>query len=61
MTRFITTFQQACPGQSLTYTANDSGAGIGDFLGSRTDFGGSDSSMTRDESNSGQQRCGSPV
>ena len=61
MTLFVKAFQQACPKQSLTYTANDSGAGIAEFLANRTDFGGSDSSLSRDESNKGQQRCGSPV
>lgn len=61
MTRFVKAFQQACPKQSLTYTANDSGAGISDFLGNRTDFGGSDSSLSKDEATKGQQRCGSPV
>jgi phosphate transport system substrate-binding protein len=61
MTHFVKAFEQACPGQSLTYTANDSGAGISEFVGSQTDFGGSDSTLTRDEYAKGQQRCGSPV
>jgi phosphate transport system substrate-binding protein len=61
MTRFAKAFEQACPKQSLTYTANDSGAGVSDFLGNRTDFGGSDSSLNKDEATKGQQRCGSPV
>ena len=33
MTRFVKAFEQACPGQSLNYTPNGSGAGISDFLG----------------------------
>ncbi len=61
MSRFIAAFRQACPGQSLTYAATDSGAGIKDFLGDRTDLGGSDSSLSRDELSKGQQRCGSPA
>jgi phosphate transport system substrate-binding protein len=61
MTHFVKAFEQACPGQSLTYTANDSGAGISEFLSNQTDFGGSDSTLTRDEYAKGQQRCGSPV
>jgi phosphate transport system substrate-binding protein len=61
MTHFVKAFEQACPGQSLTYTANDSGAGIRDFLNNQTDFGGSDSTLTKDEYAKGQQRCGSPV
>ena len=61
MTHFVKAFEQACPGQSLTYTANDSGAGISEFVSNQTDFGGSDSTLTRDEYAKGQQRCGSPV
>src|SRR5271168_2286694 len=61
MPRFVKAFEQACPGQSLTYTANDSGAGISEFLSNQTDFGGSDSTLTPDEYAKGRQRCGSPV
>jgi phosphate transport system substrate-binding protein len=61
MTHFVKAFEQACPGQSLTYTANDSGAGISEFLGNQTDFGASDSTLTYDEYAKGRQRCGSPV
>lgn len=42
MTRFVNVFEQACPGQTLNYTANGSGAGISEFNGNQTDFGGSD-------------------
>jgi phosphate transport system substrate-binding protein len=61
MTHFVKAFEQACPRQSLSYTANDSGAGISEFVSNQTDFGGSDSTLTRDEYVKGQQRCGSPV
>lgn len=61
MTRFVKAFEQACPGQSLNYTANGSGAGISEFLGGQTDFGSSDSPLSRDEYGRAQQRCGSPV
>jgi phosphate transport system substrate-binding protein len=61
MIHFVKAFEQACPAQSLAYTANDSGAGISEFLSNQTDFGGSDSTLTRDEYAKGQQRCGSPV
>jgi phosphate transport system substrate-binding protein len=62
MTLFVKAFAQACPGQSLTYTANDSAAGIKDFLDNQTDFGGSDSTLTNQEYDKGRQRCGgSPV
>jgi phosphate transport system substrate-binding protein len=61
MTRFIKAFEQACPGQSLNYTANGSGAGISEFIGNQTDFGGSDSPLSKDEYTKARQRCGSPV
>jgi phosphate transport system substrate-binding protein len=61
MTRFVKAFEQACPGQSLNYTANGSGAGIGEFVGNQTDFAGSDSPLSKDEYARAQQRCGSPA
>lgn len=41
MTRFVKAYEKACPGQTLTYTSNGSGAGVSEFLGGKTDFGGS--------------------
>jgi phosphate transport system substrate-binding protein len=61
MTRFVKAFEQACPGQTLNYTANGSGAGISEFNGNQTDFGGSDSPLKKDEYAAAQQRCGSPA
>jgi phosphate transport system substrate-binding protein len=61
MTRFVKAFEQACPGQSLNYTPNGSGAGINEFIGNQTDFGGSDSSLSQDEYTKAGQRCGSPA
>jgi len=61
MSRFVKAFEQACPGQSLNYTANGSGAGISEFIGNQTDFGGSDSRMVPSEYAAAQQRCGSPA
>ncbi len=61
MTRFVKAFEQACPGQSLNYTPNGSGAGISEFLGNQTDFAGSDSPLSADEYARAQQRCGSPA
>jgi phosphate transport system substrate-binding protein len=61
MTRFVKAFEQACPGQSLNYTPNGSGAGISEFMGNQTDFGGSDSPLSKDEYTKAEQRCGSPV
>jgi phosphate transport system substrate-binding protein len=59
MTLFISAFQKACQGQTLTYTSNGSGAGISDFITGKTDFGGSDSPMTADQAAQAKQRCGS--
>ncbi|MDD4865913.1 MAG: substrate-binding domain-containing protein, partial [Mycobacterium sp.] len=61
MTRFVNAFEQACPGQSLNYTANGSGAGISEFSGNQTDFGGSDSPLAQNEYAAAQRRCGSPA
>jgi phosphate transport system substrate-binding protein len=61
MTRFVNAFEQACPGQTLNYTANGSGAGISEFTGNQTDFGGSDSPLAAKEYDAAQQRCSSPA
>jgi phosphate transport system substrate-binding protein len=61
MTRFVNAFEQACPGQTLNYTPNGSGAGISEFTGNQTDFGGSDSPLIPSEYAAAQQRCGSPA
>ena len=58
MPRFVKAFEQACSGQTLNYTANGSGAGISDFTGNQTDFGGSDSPLVPSEYAAAQQRCG---
>jgi phosphate transport system substrate-binding protein len=59
MTRFIKAYEKACPGQTLTYTSNGSGAGVSQFLAGLTDFGGSDSPLAGEEYNTAKQRCGS--
>ncbi len=59
MTRFVKAFEQACPDQTLNYTPNGSGAGIREFNGNQTDFGGSDSPLSPQEYATAQQRCGS--
>jgi phosphate transport system substrate-binding protein len=61
MARFVNAFEQACSGQTLNYTANGSGAGINEFIGNQTDFGGSDVPLSADEHTKAQQRCGSPA
>jgi phosphate transport system substrate-binding protein len=59
MTRFVNAYEKACPGQTLTYTPNGSGAGVSEFLAGQTDFGGSDSPLAGDEYSKAKQRCGS--
>ncbi|HZA09475.1 phosphate ABC transporter substrate-binding protein PstS [Mycobacterium sp.] len=59
MTRFVDAYQRACPGQTVTYTANGSGAGVNEFINNRTAFGGTDSPMTPDQQAKAGQRCGS--
>ncbi len=59
MTRFVNAFEQACPGQTLNYTANGSGAGITEFNSNQTDFAGSDSPLAPIEEFAAQKRCGS--
>ncbi len=61
MARFVNAFEQACSGQTLNYTANGSGAGINEFVGNQTDFGGSDVALKPEEHAKAQQRCGSPA
>ncbi|WP_374024622.1 phosphate ABC transporter substrate-binding protein PstS [Mycobacterium sp. HNNTM2301] len=61
MTRFVEAFEQACPGWTLNYTPNGSGAGIGEFTGNQTDFAGSDSPLAPIEYFAARQRCGSPA
>ncbi|MGO9924681.1 MAG: phosphate ABC transporter substrate-binding protein PstS [Mycobacterium sp.] len=59
MTRFVKAFEQACSGQTLNYTPDGSGAGISEFIGNQTDFGGSDVPLAPNEHEAAQQRCGS--
>jgi phosphate transport system substrate-binding protein len=61
MSRFVKAFEQACPGQSVNYTPNGSGAGISEFMGDQTDFGGSDSPLNLGEYAKANQRCGAPA
>jgi phosphate transport system substrate-binding protein len=58
MKQFIAAYGKACPGQTLNYSANGSGAGISDFLAGKTDFAGSDLPLTGDQYAAAKQRCG---
>jgi phosphate transport system substrate-binding protein len=61
MTRFVNAYEQACSGYTLNYTSNGSGAGVSEFVGNQTDFGGSDSPLNKDkgEYDKANARCGS--
>ena len=61
MARFVKAYESACPGNTLNYTANGSGAGIREFVGNQTDLGGSDVPLSAEEATQAQERCGSPA
>ena len=63
MTRFVSAYETACSGQTLNYTSNGSGAGVSEFIGKQTDFGGSDSPLNASagETDKAAGRCGSPA
>src|ERR1700753_326899 len=58
MSHFITSYEESCSGKQLDYSATGSGAGVSDFIGAKTDFGGSDSPLSGDEDSGAKQRCG---
>jgi phosphate transport system substrate-binding protein len=59
MTRFVAAYESACSGETLNYTSNGSGAGVKEFTGKQTDFGGSDSPLSQEkgEVDAAKQRC----
>ena len=59
VTRFVTAYETACSGFTLNYTSSGSGAGVSEFLGGQTDFGGSDSPLSAEkgEVEKAKQRC----
>jgi phosphate transport system substrate-binding protein len=61
MTRFVRAYEKSCPGYTLDYTSNGSGAGVEEFLAGQTDFGGSDSPLVGDDYRKAKERCGSDV
>jgi phosphate transport system substrate-binding protein len=58
MKSFVRAYGKACPGHTLSYTANGSGAGISDFLAGKNDFAGSDTPLAEDQYAPAKQRCG---
>lgn len=63
MERFVAAYEANCDGYTLNYTSSGSGAGVNEFLGGQTDFGGTDSplSQSKGEPAKAQERCGSPA
>ncbi|MCV7122322.1 phosphate ABC transporter substrate-binding protein PstS [Mycobacterium lacus] len=61
--QFVYAYIHACPGHTLDYNANGSGAGMKLFLGNQTDLAGSDSPMnpSKGEPDRAAERCGSPA
>lgn len=59
MTRFVAAYEAACDGFTLDYTSNGSGAGVKEFTGKQTDFGGSDSPLSAEkgEVTAAKARC----
>ncbi|MBO0856268.1 MAG: phosphate ABC transporter substrate-binding protein PstS, partial [Nocardia sp.] len=63
MDRFINAYEQNCDGSKLDYTSSGSGAGVNEFVGNQTDFGGSDSALDpkKGEPEKAAARCGGPA
>lgn len=61
MTIFANSFAMSCEGQTLDYNSNGSGAGVKEFTGGQTDFGGSDSPLKDAEYTQAEQRCEAPA
>lgn len=59
MDRFVNAYESACSGYTLNYTSSGSGAGVSEFVGGQTDFGGSDSplSESKGEVAKAKERC----
>jgi phosphate transport system substrate-binding protein len=60
VTRFVTAYESACSGYTLNYTSSGSGAGVSEFIGGQTDFGGTDSPLNAEkgEVDKAKARCG---
>ncbi|MFZ0904267.1 MAG: phosphate ABC transporter substrate-binding protein PstS [Mycobacterium sp.] len=61
--QFVYAYIRACPGYTLDYNANGSGAGVEQLLNNETDLAGSDKPLdpAKGELDRAQQRCGSPA
>ena len=61
MEQFVYAYIHACPGYTMDYNANGSGAGLQEFLNNQTDLAGSDKPLnpSKGEPDRARQRCGS--
>ncbi len=63
MEQFVFAYVKACPGYTLDYNANGSGAGVTDFVGNVSDLAGSGDPLdpAKGQVDRAAQRCGSPA
>lgn len=61
--QFVYAYVRACPGYTLDYNANGSGAGVTQFLNNQTDLAGSDIPLDRTtgQTDRAAARCNSPA
>ncbi|MFZ0906102.1 MAG: phosphate ABC transporter substrate-binding protein PstS [Mycobacterium sp.] len=61
--QFVYAYIRACPGYTLDYNANGSGAGVKDFVSNETDLAGSGDPLnpSKGQPERAAQRCGSPA
>jgi phosphate transport system substrate-binding protein len=61
--QFVYAYIRACPGYTLDYNANGSGAGVKDFISNITDLAGSGDPLnpSKGQPAHAAQRCGSPA
>ena len=63
MEQFVYAYVHACPGHTLDYNANGSGAGVTDFVNNVSDLAGSGDPLdpSKGQVDRAGQRCGSPA
>jgi phosphate transport system substrate-binding protein len=63
MEQFVYAYIRACPGYTLDYNANGSGAGVTDFINNVTDIAGSGDPLapSKGQPEQAAQRCSSPA
>lgn len=63
MEQFVYAYVRACPGSTLDYNANGSGAGVTDFMNNVSDLAGSGDPLdpSKGQVDHAAQRCGSPA